>query len=336
MDAIERNRPYVGVVIGDPSGIGPEVTAKAWVSGLLHECCRPVLIGSAAAMEQAARLAGKPPRVRVVSSPEEVSDNAAVLDVIDSGALDPKDIVIGKDNLECGRATGLWFEEADRLAREGKIAAMVLAPVSSVAMKMAGVQEHIKIEPPATTLVLLSGPLRVAHATDHIPLREACATITADVVFLTLKQVAKAMVDWGIGNPKIVVAGLNAHAMGTEEADHIAPGVAKAKSEGIDVIGPVSPDAVFRQCIEGQYDMVLAMYHDQGHIAIKTWGFSGNSALILGLPYIFMSVGHGTAHEIAGRGVADHSMMLSAIRIAGHLAGGRGFPDEPQRPEVCH
>jgi 4-hydroxythreonine-4-phosphate dehydrogenase len=122
-----------------------------------------------------------------------------------------------------------------------------------------------------------------------------------------------------------VVAGLNAHAYGDEDKHQIAPGVERAKAEGIDVTGPAPPDSVFRWCIDGRYDVVLAMYHDQGHIAVKTWGFVGNCAMILGTPYIHLSVAHGTAFDIVGKGIANHEMMLTAMRQAASLGAGKGF-----------
>jgi 4-hydroxythreonine-4-phosphate dehydrogenase len=158
-----------------------------------------------------------------------------------------------------------------------------------------------------------------------MPLRQVCDVITADLVHSALIQLDAAMRGWGIASPRIVVAGLNPHATGPEDANEIAPGVSRARDCGVDATGPVSPDAVFRQCIEGRYDMVLAMCHDQGHIAVKTWGFSGNCVIIMGPPYLHMSVAHGTAYDIAGTGKADASMMRSAMIMAGDLAAGRGF-----------
>jgi len=194
-------------------------------------------------------------------------------------------------------------------------------------MKMAGTLDKVvSVVPGESYLLLVSGALRVAHLTDHMALRDVCDVITQDLVALTLRKLDAVMREWGIAKPRIVVAGLNPHAMGREDSEQIAPAVAQVRAEGIDAIGPMSPDTVFRQCIEGRFDIVLAMFHDQGHIAIKTWGFAGNSAIILGPPYTHLSVAHGTAFDIVGKNIADHSMIQSAIITGAYLAAGRGFP----------
>lgn len=323
------HRPLVGTVIGDPCGIGPEVVAKAWCSGGVHECSRPVLIGSRIAMEQAVRSAGLSAQVRTVASVAELSDSPGVIEILDSGALDENDIVLGRDNATCGRASGVWLDQADRLAREGVLAATVMGPISTGSMKMAGVLDKVvKVTPGESYLFLVSGPLRVSHVTDHMPLRQVCELLSEKLVAQSLITLDERLRAWGIKTPRIGVAGLNPHAMGEEEERAIVPGVRRAVASGVHAEGPVSPDAIFRQCIEGRYDAVLAMYHDQGHIAIKTWGFSGNSAVIIGPPYVHLSVAHGTAYDIVGKGIADHRMMLNAMRTAGSLAAGNGFPKE--------
>jgi 4-hydroxythreonine-4-phosphate dehydrogenase len=215
------------------------------------------------------------------------------------------------------------------MARKGVLSATVMGPISTAAMKMAGVIDRVvNVKPGESYLFLVSGPLRVAHVTDHMSLRDVCDQIKAPLITASLCTLDRCLREWGMAAPRIGVAGLNPHAMGREDREEIAPGVRDAVAAGVRAEGPLSPDAVFRQCIEGRFDAVLAMFHDQGHIAIKTWGFSGNSAVIIGPPYVHLSVAHGTAYDIAGRGVADHSMMLSAMRTAGFLAAGRGFPKE--------
>jgi 4-hydroxy-L-threonine phosphate dehydrogenase PdxA len=323
------NRPLVGTVIGDPCGIGPEVVAKAWCSGGVHECSRPVLIGSRFAMEEAVRSAGLSAQVKTISSVAELSDSPGVIEILDSGALDAGDITPGRDNAACGRASGQWLDETDRLAREGVLAATVMGPISTVAMKMAGVLDKVvKVTPGESYLFLVSGPLRVSHVTDHMSIRQVCDLLSEQLVAQALITLDERLRAWGLEDPRIGVAGLNPHAMGEEENRAIAPGVRRAVALGVRAEGPVSPDAIFRQCIEGRYDAILAMYHDQGHIAIKTWGFSGNAAVIIGPPYVHLSVAHGTAYDIVGKGIADHRMILNAMRTAGSLAAGTGFPKE--------
>tara|TARA_R110000787_G_scaffold235621_2_gene342314 strand:- start:2535 stop:3524 length:990 start_codon:yes stop_codon:yes gene_type:complete len=324
-----QTRPLVGTVIGDPAGIGPEVIAKAWCSGEVHKSSRPVLIGSVEVMQKVVQDAGLKAQVRAIKSVDEISDSAEMIEILDSGALSLSDFTVGQDNASCGRASAVWLDEADRLARDGVLAATVMGPISSVSMKMAGVLDKvIKVTPGESYLFLVSGPLRVAHVTDHMPLRDVCALLSAELISSALHTLDDRLRAWGIAEPRIGVAGLNPHATGDEEVNAIAPGVQQAVANGVNAEGPVSPDAIFRQCIEGRYDAILAMYHDQGHIAIKTWGFSGNSAVIIGPPYVHLSVAHGTAYDIVGKGVADHRMILSAMTTAGSLAAGAGFPKE--------
>jgi 4-hydroxythreonine-4-phosphate dehydrogenase len=317
----------VGIVIGDPCGIGPEVVVKAWASGQLHALCRPVLIGSAAAVQQAIDQRGLKTKLRVIDEPERMWGRAGTIDIIDSGALDPADITPGADNLACGRATGVWLDEADSLARSGRLQATVMGPISSGAMQMAGVLDRVvQVRPGHSYLLLASGALRVAHLTDHVALREVSGLITADLIESALRTLDGVLRQWGMARPRIAVAGFNPHAKGVEEEQHMTPGIERARAAGVNVTGPVSPDTVFRQCIDGRFDIVLAMYHDQGHIAIKTAAFAGNVAVILGPPYPHVTVAHGTAYDIVGRGIADHSMILNAIVTAGSLAAGRAFP----------
>jgi 4-phospho-D-threonate 3-dehydrogenase / 4-phospho-D-erythronate 3-dehydrogenase len=322
-----RDLAKVGIVIGDPCGIGPEVVVKAWASGKLQGLCRPVLIGSAAAVRRAIHEQGLNKRLRVIDAPERLSGRADTIDIIDSGALDAADITPGADNPACGRATGVWLDEADSLARAGRLQATVMGPISSGAMQMAGVLDRVvQVRPGQSYLLLASGALRVAHLTDHVGLREVSALITADLIDSALRTLDGVLRQWGLASPRIAVDGFNPHAKGPEEEQHIAPGIERARAAGVDVTGPVSPDSVFRHCIEGRCDIVLAMYHDQGHIAIKTAAFAGNVAVILGPPYPHVTVAHGTAYDIVGRGIADPSMILNAIVTAGSLAAGRAFP----------
>jgi 4-hydroxythreonine-4-phosphate dehydrogenase len=266
-------------------------------------------------------------KLRSIDTVERLAARRDVIEILDTGALDPADITPGTDSAACGRASAVWLDQADKLARSGRLQATVMAPISSVAMKSAGVLDRVvQVKPGRSYLLLASGALRVAHLTDHVPLREVSQLITARLIAASLRQLDAALRQWGIASPRIGVAGFNPHAMGPEDEEQIAPGVKRARASGVDASGPISPDSVFRQCMEGRYDIVLAMYHDQGHIAIKTAAFAGNIAIIVGPPYPHVTVAHGTAYDIVGRGVADHSMIRNAILTAGSLAAGQGFP----------
>ncbi|MEH6638109.1 MAG: 4-hydroxythreonine-4-phosphate dehydrogenase PdxA [Porticoccaceae bacterium] len=323
-----ESRPLIATMIGDPCGIGPEVIAKAWASGEPHKYSRPVLVGSAAVMEQAVGFAGLDLPVRVIDSVDQISDSPEVIDILDSGKFNMDDLTLGEDNATCGQVCADWLKEADELALSGAVDGTIMGPISSVSMKMAGVLDQvINIQPGISYLFLISGPLRVMHLTDHIPLRQVCDLISSDLVFSALQTMDARLKEWGLPEPRIGVSGFNAHASGEEEDKEIIPGVQRAQAAGINATGPIAPDSIFRHCIEDKYDAVLAMFHDQGHIAIKTWGFVGNCALIVGPPYLHMSVAHGTAYDIVGTGKANHEMMQAAMVLTGSLAAGKGFID---------
>lgn len=319
--------PAVGIMTGDPNGIGPEVVVKAWASGRLKSRCRPLIVGSRHVVEQAVRVAAPSLRVRSAKDARDVTSDDAIIDVLESTAYEADPACYAGDLAEAGKATGAWIDHLDGLAREGQIDACVMGPISGKAMQLAGtlgsVPSYSSTDP--AYLLLRSGRLVIAHLTDHVPLREVSAAITTEAVHRLIARLSQSLKAWGVGEGRIAVAGFNPHASGDEEKSALEPAVALARAQGISVEGPVSPDSVFRQCIEGRFDAVVAMYHDQGHIPIKTWGFSGNSVLFLGSSYVHTSVAHGTAYDLVGTGRSDESMMLNAILDAASLARGMGF-----------
>ncbi|WP_372723140.1 PdxA family protein [Immundisolibacter sp.] len=320
------NQPALAVTIGDPCGIGPEILAKAMASGEPQQKARMLFIGSADAMRRGIAVAGVDLGVKPVSSVAEVGNDPRVISILDSGVLDPAEIVIGEERAPCGAAVATWIGQAQALATRGEVAGLVMGPINSEAMAAAGALGALmNAEPGERLLTLFSGPLRITHIFDHIYLRDVCAGLTSDLVAHSIRLTEHTLRGWGVASPRIGVAGLNPHAHGPEEDAAITPGVAIARSEGIDVSGPISPDTVFRHCIDGRYDVVVAMCHDQGHIALKTWGFEGNCGGFIGMPYLFMTVGHGTAFDIAGKGIASHAMILSALNQCAQFAAGKGF-----------
>ncbi|MAT66347.1 MAG: 4-hydroxythreonine-4-phosphate dehydrogenase [Gammaproteobacteria bacterium] len=321
-----EEKPLIGITPGDPCGIGPEVVAKSLATGLPYASCRPVVIGSVAAVALGAEVAGADLKVRRIGDLSRAGREEGTVDVLDPDNLEASEIEPGVAKASCGRANAQWLQAATDLAMSGRIAASVMAPVNGEALARGGMTGGLPgTDPGSLYLTLLSGPLRVVHVFDHVPLEDVCRNLSQELVTTAIVRTAESLERWGIANPRVGVAGLNPHALGRQESASIEPGVAAAAAAGIAVEGPVAPDTVFRRCIEGRYDVVIAMFHDQGHIAIKTWGFEGNCAVFLGAPYLFLSVGHGTAYDIAGRGVADHRMMLSALLQAASLASGRGF-----------
>lgn len=232
-----------------------------------------------------------------------------------------------------------WVTEAGQMALEGKVAALATAPLNKEAASLSGYQAigHMELlqelsgaETVAT--MLMAKNLRVVHLTTHRSLRVACGYVKKDRILRFLQLTHDSFVQWGMANPRIGVAALNPHGsdgglLGAEEAEEIAPAVEEARSQGIDAIGPVPADAIFHQATQGLYDVVLAMFHDQGHIPVKVYGFEESVTANLGLPFVRTSVDHGTAFDIVGQGVADPTSMIEAIRLAAALAGGDGLPE---------
>lgn len=325
-EPVLSEKPLIAITQGDPCGIGPEVVARALRDRRPYAMARPVVIGCRESLEDGVAVAGVDLKVRRLSSLEVAGRDPDYIDVLDEGRLDPRLIAPGRVVAECGRANGEWLETAAALCAEGRAAGTVMAPVNGEALVLGGALGGlVGTDEAARYLTLLSGPLRVVHLFDHVPLEDVCRRVSPELVHRAIAKTQESLVTWGVDTPRIGVAGLNPHAKGSQEERAIAPGVERARAEGIDATGPISPDTVFRHCIEGRYDVVVAMCHDQGHIAVKTWGFAGNCALFLGAPYLFLSVGHGTAFDIVRRGVADASMILAAILQAASLASGRGF-----------
>lgn len=284
------------------------------------------MIGCCESLEDGIAVAGVDLKVRRVSSLEAPGRDPDRIDVLDEGRLDPRLIAPGRVVAECGRANGEWLETAAAWCAQGHAAGTAMAPVHGEAPVLGGALGRLLgTDETARYLTLLSGPLRVVHLFDHVPLEDVCRRVSPELVHRAIAKTHESLVAWGVETPRIGVAGLNSHAKGPQEDRAITPGVERARADGIDAEGPISPDTVFRHCIEGRFEVVVAMCHDQGHIAVKTWGFAGNCALFLGAPYLFLSVGHGTAFDIVRRGVADASMILAAILEAASLAAGRGF-----------
>ena len=205
-----------------------------------------------------------------------------------------------------------------------------MAPIDSTALRLTGkLKELDDLQPAGTWLLRVSDGLRVVPIAEHVLMRDVPATVTQANVLALLRLLDDTLKRFGLAQPRIAVAGLNPHAMGPEEREQIAPAVAQARAEGIVASGPVSPDAVFRQCIEGRHDAVVSMYHDQGQIAVKTAVFEGACSIYIGLPYVHLSIPHGSAYDIAGKGVAQHRSMLSAMLTAARLASGLGFQSLP-------
>jgi len=332
------DKPYVAITMGDPAGIGAEVTAKTLLNDRIYERCRPFVVGNAAAIQDALRTIGSDTHTRVVHSLDDVKGQPGIIDVLDLENLDYGLISPGQVSAAAGRASVEWILKAGELAAAGQVQAIVTAPINKEACRLAGYQDvgHMEIFQSQTgasevATMLMARTLRVVHLTTHRSLRVACDYVTRDNVLAKLELTDSSFKDWGFPAPRIGVAALNPHAsdgglIGDEEEKEIAPAVNAARANGIDATGPIPADTIFNQAIDGRYDAVLAMYHDQGHIPIKAHDWAKSVSVNLGLPFTRTSVDHGTAFDIAGRGVADHESMLEAITVAVSLASERRLP----------
>ena len=335
----QANKPGIAITMGDPCGIGPEVVAKALADPGVYGACRPVVVGSVFAMERAVELTGSSLRVNQPADIGGAGLDSGVIDVVDIGNLNPDDITVGEINPTCGKAAMEWVTKAGNLALEGIVDGLATAPLNKEAASLAGYKSigHMELLQELSgartvATMLMAKNLRVVHLTTHRSLRVACDYVKKDRILDYLRLTHHSFVQWGFANPSIAAAALNPHGsdgglLGDEEAQEIAPAVLAARGEGINAVGPIPADAVFHQAVENRYDVVLAMYHDQGHIPVKVYGFEESITANLGLPFVRTSVDHGTAFDIAGKGVASHTSMLESVRLAVALAKGNGLAD---------
>ncbi|MBI2171009.1 MAG: 4-hydroxythreonine-4-phosphate dehydrogenase PdxA [Chloroflexi bacterium] len=330
--------PVIAITMGDPCGIGPEVVAKALALKEVRDLCLPLVIGSAQAMQHGVAISRARLSVREAQHPGDVDPAHGVVSVLDPHNLNYEDVALGQVSPVAGKACMQWVELAGRLCLGGGVSAMATAPVNKEAASLAGYKEigHMELLQAMTrasnvATMLISGALRVVHLTTHRSLRRACDAVTRDNILGKLKLTDDYFKQWGFPQPRIGVAALNPHGsdgglLGDEEATQIEPAVNDARALGILATGPVPADIIFNQAIDGKYDAVLCMYHDQGHIPVKVHGFEESVSVNLGLPLVRTSVDHGTAFDIAGKGVAQAVSMVEAIKLAAMLAGGKGLP----------
>jgi 4-phospho-D-threonate 3-dehydrogenase / 4-phospho-D-erythronate 3-dehydrogenase len=319
-------RPLIGVAIGDPSGVGAEILVKALQTREPQRDAGIMLIGNLDALEHAARVCGSDVTFTAVSGPAEARTFAnGAIPVFDDGTLTMADYTIGAPSAKGGRATFDWILQAIDWASDGSIDGYITAPVDSASFKLAGVALGERAHPPGTYLLRCSGNLRFVPIGEHVMMRDVPPSVTTDAVAAVIRLVAEQLKRWGMAQPRIAVAGLNPHCAGVEDKEQIAPAVELTRAEGYDVTGPLSPDTVFRRALQGDHDVVVAMYHDQGQIAIKTTGLEAACAIFIGLPYVRVGVPHGSAFDIAGKNLAQPGTMLTALKTAARLASGRGL-----------
>lgn len=326
---------HLAITMGDPAGIGPEIIVKAMADAGIRSRARLLVIGSAARLRQAAELVGSSLRVVTVDGPADARFGGDEIDCIDVPGIGT-DLPWGELSADAGDAAYRSVEKAVQLALAGEIDAICTAPLNKAALHLAGHRYpgHTELLADLTgtaevSMMLTAPRMRVIHVTTHIGLIDAIERIDGDLVFRTIARGHELLTRMGIADPKIAVCAINPHAGENglfgrgEEAEKIAPGIALAREAGIDAIGPLPADTLFFLAGRGDFDLVVAMYHDQGHGPVKVLGLENGVNITVGLPVVRTSVDHGTAFDIAGTGRADHESMLEAIRQAVDLAAVR-------------
>jgi 4-hydroxythreonine-4-phosphate dehydrogenase len=333
------DRPLIAITIGDPAGVGPEVVLKALARPHLHEICTPLVIGDAALLDLAARRLKLSTGLARISSLDQLRSSPQSAVVFHVPGLDLGSFQPGSLTADYGQASLDYLNCAIDFALDGKVAAIATGPINKAALHLAGspyrghtqlLADRCGVE--RVSMMLLSPGrlteprwLRVTHATTHIALKEVATSLTPEMLRSTIRLTNECLLTLGIEIPRLAVAGLNPHAgdegvMGDEEIRWIHPTVMQSRAEGINVSGPLPADTVFLRAVHGEFDAVVALYHDQGHIAVKMHGFENAVNLTLGLPIIRTSVDHGTAFDIAWQGKANEASMVAAIELAAAIA----------------
>ena len=321
--------PLLAVTMGDPAGIGAEIIVKQYAQGDVYRQTRPFVIGSGDCLRQAADQSGLDVEINIISSPDEAEAVPGRIQVLEAVPFDASALVMGAVSAACGAAAVGYFEHAVRLCLDGVIPGVVTCPINKEAVHAAGFIGDIGHQEilarmtgsELTATMLMTEGLKVAHLSTHKSLGEAVAYVRAPILIEKLTLTAQSLSQWGIENPHIAVAALNPHGgegglLGREEIDEIGPAVETCQQAGLNVTGPDPADSVFYRAIAGEFDAVMALYHDQGHIAIKVHNFEDSVTATMGIPFIRTSVDHGTAFDIAGQNKADASGLGQALEAA--------------------
>jgi len=354
-----NGKPIIGITMGDPAGNGPEITVKALAHTDVYDRCRPIVVGDAKMLEQAVRFVGRGDiAIHRCAAVSDAKFSAGTIDVLHLELIpDAEAFPIGQVSVEGGNAAFQCVKKVIKLALAGEVDATCTNALNKEAMNKAleyyhgersdghtHFDGHTEIYAAYThtkkyTMMLAHGDLRVVHVSTHCSLREACDRVKKARVLEVIEIAYQACRNMGIAAPKVAVAGLNPHCgehglFGTEEIEEIQPAIDAAKAEGIDAIGPCPPDSVFSEALGGWYDIVVCMYHDQGHIPLKTVGFVYDREkqawkavegvnVTLGLPIIRTSVDHGTGFALAGKGTSNELSLVNAIDYAIRMANAK-------------
>lgn len=335
--------PILAITMGDPAGIGPEICARSLSHAQVYSQCRPLIVGDAKVLQLAIDLLGLDMQINAIHNVSEARFEHGTADVYDMELVDLATFRWGEVQVQCGNAAFQYVRKAIELAMANEVDGTCTAPLNKEAIHLAGhnYDGHTEIYATFTgtkkyAMLLADGPLRVIHVSTHVSLREACDRCKKERIIAVTELIADACRQFGIEQPHIAIAGLNPHCsenglFGWEEAQEIIPAVSELQARGYNVEGPIPPDSVFAKAKSGKYDGVVAQYHDQGHIPLKVLGFNWDPVtgkmlpqrgvnITLGLPIIRVSVDHGTAFDVAGKGVAAEDALLSSIEYATKMA----------------
>lgn len=326
------NKSFIAVPIGDPAGVGPEIVAKSVASKEVSEVANCVIVGNKEIMENAIKITGEDLTINVIEEVEQGDYREGILNLIHIDNMDMSQFAFGKVNGMCGKAAYDYIEKSIELANEGKVDAVATTPINKESLRAGGINfiGHTEIfgalthtEDPLT--MFETNGLRVFFLTRHVSLREMLDMIKKDRIIDYVKRCTEALEKLGVTDGVMAIAGLNPHSgehglFGCEEVEEIAPAVEELKKQGYRVEGPIGADSVFHQAAQGKYSSVLSLYHDQGHIATKTLDFEKTIAITNGMPILRTSVDHGTAFDIAGKGVVSAVSMIEAILLAAKYA----------------
>ncbi|MCQ4085492.1 4-hydroxythreonine-4-phosphate dehydrogenase PdxA [Saccharibacillus sp. JS10] len=330
-------KPTIGITMGDAAGIGPEIIVKALLDQKVYQTCDPLVIGDAKMLERALTVTNTSLTIHAIQTVAEAKFEYGTIDIIDLDLL-PADLPFGQVSAEAGNAAYQYLAKSIQLAQAGEIQSICTAPLNKEALHLGGhlYPGHTEILAALTdtedfSMMLTTPNLRVIHLTTHMGLIAAIESITPERTYTVVKLAHDTLSKAGLDKPRIAVCGINPHAgenglFGNgEEEEKLAPGIARAAAEGIDVTGPYPADTLFFRAGRGDFDMVVACYHDQGHAPIKVMGIEDGVNITVGLKggIIRTSVDHGTAFDIAGKNIAGEASMLAAIRSAIELAPKR-------------
>jgi len=325
-------RAIIAIPMGDPAGIGPEITMKSLTKQEIYDVCKPLVIGDTAVIKKAIEIVEANLEVNEVSSPADGQYELGTVDVINLDNIDMEKLEYGQVSAQGGQGAFEYIKKSVELAMDGQVQALATTPINKESLKAAKVPyightemlEDLAGSDDPLTMFQVNG-MRIFFLTRHLSLKDAIAQMTKERVHDYLVRCDKALQRLGVESRRFAVAGLNPHSgegglFGWEEVEEIKPGIELAMKEGIDAVGPVPADSVFFQALNGKYDAVLSLYHDQGHIAAKMTDFHRTVSITNGLPFLRTSVDHGTAFDIAGKNIAESISMEECIKVAAEYA----------------